>query len=161
MEENEQLKADTRDLQHEIEEMQDQYREEEIEEFRELQRELEQNAKNCRVLQFKLRKAERMKEQADIEKYQLQTKLNVGSFYSEGFLFSLQDALACSSDSVAVSLRSDASRVKELESELRVAKEVSVRLHNELEQSEEKRFLSIFLLESFDSAINSRTRCSI
>ncbi|RCN31861.1 hypothetical protein ANCCAN_22348 [Ancylostoma caninum] len=126
MEENELLKTEVRDLQQEIEEMQDQYREEEIEEFRELQRELEQNAKNCRVLQFKLRKAERVKEQAEAEKFQLQTRLN--------------DLLENSSDTVAVSMRSDTARVKELESELRIAKEVSVRLHNELEQTEAKRY---------------------
>ncbi|VDM22822.1 unnamed protein product [Wuchereria bancrofti] len=34
----------------------------------------------------------------------------------------------------------DAIRIKELESELRIAKEVSVRLHNELENAEEKRY---------------------
>ncbi|KHJ88019.1 hypothetical protein OESDEN_12191, partial [Oesophagostomum dentatum] len=126
MEENESLKNEVRDLQQEIEEMQDQYREEEIEEFRELQRELEQNAKNCRVLQFKLRKAERMKEQTEAEKTQLQTRLN--------------DLLENSGDASAAPTRSDSVRVKELESELRIAKEVSVRLHNELEQTEAKRY---------------------
>ncbi|VDL76921.1 unnamed protein product [Nippostrongylus brasiliensis] len=126
MEENETLKAEVRELQREIEEMQDQYREEEIEEFRELQRELEQNAKNCRVLQFKLRKAERLKEQTDAEKLQLQTRLN--------------DLLGSSPEENAISTRSDSVRIKELESELRIAKEVSVRLHTELEQTEEKRY---------------------
>ncbi|KAK6760830.1 hypothetical protein RB195_022046 [Necator americanus] len=126
MEENEVLKTEVRDLQQEIEEMQDQYREEEIEEFRELQRELEQNAKNCRVLQFKLRKAERMKEQTEAEKVQLQARLN--------------DFLGSSSETVAVSVRSDSVRVKELETELRIAKEVSVKLHSELEQTEAKRY---------------------
>ncbi|PIO70858.1 hypothetical protein TELCIR_07267, partial [Teladorsagia circumcincta] len=126
MEENESLKAEVRELQREIEEMQDQYREEEIEEFRELQRELEQNAKNCRVLQFKLRKAERLKEQTDTEKLQLQNRLN--------------DLLGSSTEESAPSTRSDGARVRELESELRIAKEVSVRLHEELEQAEEKRY---------------------
>lgn len=42
MDDNEQLKRDMRDLQTEIDESQDQYREEEIDEFRDLQRELEQ-----------------------------------------------------------------------------------------------------------------------
>lgn len=41
---------------------------EEIEEFRELQRELDLNAKNCRILQFKLRKSERQKEQLQAER---------------------------------------------------------------------------------------------
>ncbi|KJH48392.1 hypothetical protein DICVIV_05507 [Dictyocaulus viviparus] len=126
MEENENLKTEVRDLQQEIEEMQDQYREEEIEEFRELQRELEQNAKNCRILQFKLRKAERIKEQTDAEKLQLQSRIN--------------DLIGSSSEVDTESVRSDSIRVKELESELRIAKEVSVRLHTELEQSEEKRY---------------------
>uniref|UniRef100_A0AC34EZW9 Uncharacterized protein n=1 Tax=Panagrolaimus sp. ES5 TaxID=591445 RepID=A0AC34EZW9_9BILA len=118
--ENENLKSDIRDLQQEIEEMQDQYREEEIEEFRELQRELEQNAKNCRVLQFKLRKAERQRDSAETERDHVQLKLKE---FSKG------------GDPSAL----DYTRQKELESELRIAKEVSVRLHNELEAAEEKR----------------------
>jgi hypothetical protein len=35
---------------------------------------------------------------------------------------------------------SDSLRARELKSELRIAKEVSVRLHNELEQTEDKRY---------------------
>ncbi|CAD6189094.1 unnamed protein product [Caenorhabditis auriculariae] len=124
IEENEQLKAEVKDLQHEIEEMQDQYREEEIEEFRELQRELEQNAKSCRVLQFKLRKTERQKEQVEAEKAHLQMKLEESNTSTPGG---------------TPGFRSETARVKELESEIRIAKEVSVRLHNELEQTEEKR----------------------
>ncbi|CAI5456437.1 unnamed protein product [Caenorhabditis angaria] len=125
MEENEQLKAEVKDLQQEIEEMQDQYREEEIEEFRELQRELELNAKNCRVLQFKLRKTERQKDQAEAEKSHSERKL--------------EEFLNGCPETVATAIKSDSARVKELESEIRIAKEVSVRLHNELEQTEEKR----------------------
>ncbi|ULT83724.1 hypothetical protein L3Y34_012764 [Caenorhabditis briggsae] len=125
MEENEQLKAEVKDLQQEIEEMQDQYREEEIEEFRELQRELELNAKNCRVLQFKLRKTERCREQAEAEKMHSEKKL-------DEYMNSCPEA-------VAASIKSDSAKVKDLEYEIRVAKEVSVRLHNELEQTEEKR----------------------
>lgn len=56
---NEQLRQEVRDLQLEMAEMHDQFREEEAIEFRELQKELEGTAKNCRILQFKLRKAER------------------------------------------------------------------------------------------------------
>ncbi|VDN40195.1 unnamed protein product [Gongylonema pulchrum] len=109
--------------------MQDQYREEEIEEFRELQRELEQNAKNCRILQFKLRKSERSREQLDAEKQHLEAKV--------------QDLLGASSANAEMPIngkQSDAMRIRELESELRIAKEVSVRLHNELENAEEKRY---------------------
>ncbi|CAJ0583971.1 unnamed protein product, partial [Mesorhabditis spiculigera] len=123
MEENEQLKAEVRDLQNEIEEMQDQYREEEIEEFRELQRELEQNAKNCRVLQFKLRKSERQKDVAETERGQFESKLK-----------------AYSTEGDYGKTPSENARIRELESDLRIAKEVSVRLHTELEQSEDKRY---------------------
>uniref|UniRef100_A0A0N5AHY6 JAKMIP_CC3 domain-containing protein n=1 Tax=Syphacia muris TaxID=451379 RepID=A0A0N5AHY6_9BILA len=145
VEENEVLKADIKDLQQEIEEMQvssscvrlhnylsqDQYREEEIDEFRELQRELEQNAKNCRILQFKLRKSERLKDQLETEKQHLEAKV--------------KDLLQASSqklsdDGESGLKPSDSIRIKELESELRIAKEVSVRLHNELENAEERRY---------------------
>uniref|UniRef100_A0A158Q899 Protein SOGA2 n=1 Tax=Elaeophora elaphi TaxID=1147741 RepID=A0A158Q899_9BILA len=127
MEENEALKADIKDLQQEIEEMQDQYREEEIEEFRELQRELEQNAKNCRILQFKLRKSERTREELDVEKQHLEAKV--------------KDLLEASTGGLqGTGKQFDTIRIRELESELRIAKEVSVRLHNELETAEEKRY---------------------
>ncbi|CAD5229162.1 unnamed protein product [Bursaphelenchus okinawaensis] len=139
MVENEQLKNEVRDLQQEVEEMQDQYREEEIEEFRELQRELEQNAKNCRVLQFKLKKAERAKEQYKTENEVLTMKMreqgrsgNVGD--NDG---NESDENSITSDST---VHSQSVKVRELESELRIAKEVSFRLHKELETAEEKRY---------------------
>uniref|UniRef100_A0A915B9I7 Uncharacterized protein n=1 Tax=Parascaris univalens TaxID=6257 RepID=A0A915B9I7_PARUN len=131
MEENEALKADVKDLQQEIEEMQDQYREEEIEEFRELQRELEQNAKNCRILQFKLRKSERVRDQLETEKQHLEAKVRDLLQASAG-KHSPTPGGSCK--------QTDPVRIKELESELRIAKEVSVRLHNELEAAEEKRY---------------------
>ncbi|KAM3729149.1 Microtubule cross-linking factor [Dirofilaria immitis] len=129
MEENESLKADIKDLQQEIEEMQDQYREEEIEEFRELQRELEQNAKNCRILQFKFRKSERMREELEVEKQHLEAKVK-----------DLLEASSATSGLQTAGKHLDMIRIRELESELRIAKEVSVRLHNELETAEEKRY---------------------
>ncbi|GMR32066.1 hypothetical protein PMAYCL1PPCAC_02261, partial [Pristionchus mayeri] len=127
MEENESLKAEVKDLQTEIEEMQDQYREEEIDEFRELQRELEQHAKNSRVLQFKLRKSERAREQGETEINHLRQKI--------------EDAKLAVVNANGHAMRGDENaRIKELESELKIAKEVSVRLHGELEQTEEKRY---------------------
>lgn len=59
MDETEDYKKEIRALEEEIEEMQDNFREEQADEYRDLKRELEQTAKNCRVLQFKLKKAER------------------------------------------------------------------------------------------------------
>merc|ERR1711913_229557 len=55
MDENEDYKREIRMLEDEIEEMQDNFREEQADEYRDLKRELEQTAKNCRVLQFKLK----------------------------------------------------------------------------------------------------------
>ncbi len=124
MEENETLKKEQQELQREIEELQDQYREEEIEEFRDLQRELEQTAKNCRILQFKLRKSERIRDQTEADRQHLEEKIG--------------DMTATTSGTQLPDL-GDTRRARELESELRIAKEVSVRLHNELEALEEKR----------------------
>uniref|UniRef100_A0A0K0ERB7 Girdin n=1 Tax=Strongyloides stercoralis TaxID=6248 RepID=A0A0K0ERB7_STRER len=129
MQENEALKGEVRELQQEIEEMQDQYREEEIEEFRELQKELETNAKNCRVLQFKLRKTERLKDQLQVEKENYEMKLKE--------LLSSKGINGIESN---VNLKVDQFKLKELESELRIAKEVSVRLHTDLETAEQKRY---------------------
>ena len=62
-EENMELREQLGDLRREMDEMYDTFRENELDEFRELQRELDLTAKNCRVLQFKLRKAERRADQ--------------------------------------------------------------------------------------------------
>ncbi|XP_019628407.1 PREDICTED: protein SOGA3-like [Branchiostoma belcheri] len=101
-EENARLKAEIKELKLELEEMQDSFREEEFEQFRQLQRELEQTSRNCRILQLRLRKAEKRNEQVEAD-------------------------------------RGNYSRVREIEQDLKVAKDVSVRLHHELEQVEEKR----------------------
>jgi chromosome segregation ATPase len=53
-----------------------QIREDSAEEYRDLKRELEQTAKNCRILQFQLKKVERQKEQADIDKIELERSLS-------------------------------------------------------------------------------------
>lgn len=42
-----------------------------MDEYRDLKKDLEQTAKNCRIIQFKLRKAERRIEQLETEKHQL------------------------------------------------------------------------------------------
>lgn len=75
MEENEQLKQEINELKAEMEEMYDSFRDQEAEEFRELQKELEYTAKNCRVLQFKLRKMERKVEQVEHDKTQYEDRL--------------------------------------------------------------------------------------
>lgn len=49
-------------------------REDQADEYRDLKKDLEQTAKNCRILQFKLRKAERRMEQLETEKHELETQ---------------------------------------------------------------------------------------
>ncbi|MGH0161721.1 UNVERIFIED_CONTAM: hypothetical protein FKN15_041545 [Acipenser sinensis] len=86
-----------------MEEMRDSYLEEDVYQLQELRRELDRANKNCRILQYRLRKAE-------------QKSLKVA-----------QTGLV------------DGELVRSLEQDLKVAKDVSVRLHHELESVEEKR----------------------
>ncbi|CAH8634671.1 hypothetical protein MS3_00000776 [Schistosoma haematobium] len=119
MEENEQLKEDVEEMHREIEEMHDHFQEEDRDAVRELQRDLEAANKACRILQFKLRKAERRFEQCEAERANLEERLArlESELYSEA----------------------DVAHIHNLEEELRVAKEVGVRLNNELDLLDEKR----------------------
>ncbi|XP_059351454.1 trichohyalin-like isoform X3 [Daphnia carinata] len=72
MEENEELKKDMRQMVDEMDELQDNFREDQADEYRDLKKDLEQTAKNCRILQFKLRKAERRMEQMETDKHELE-----------------------------------------------------------------------------------------
>ncbi|XP_056149758.1 microtubule cross-linking factor 1 [Lampris incognitus] len=86
-----------------MEEVRDSYLEEEVYQLQELRRELDRSNKNCRILQYRLRKAE-------------------------------QKSLR-----VAQTGHVDGELLRNLEQDLKVAKDVSVRLHNELESVEDKR----------------------
>ncbi|XP_016142400.1 microtubule cross-linking factor 1-like isoform X5 [Sinocyclocheilus grahami] len=86
-----------------MEEIRDSYLEEEVYQLQELRRELDRSNKNCRILQYRLRKAE-------------------------------QKSLR-----VAQTGHVDGELLRGLEQDLKVAKDVSVRLHNELETVEDKR----------------------
>ncbi|KAJ8407005.1 hypothetical protein AAFF_G00292810, partial [Aldrovandia affinis] len=86
-----------------MEEVRDSYLEEEVYQVQELRRELDRANKNCRILQYRLRKSE-------------QRSLRV-----------------------AQTGRVDGELLRNLEQDLKVAKDVSVRLHNELESVEDKR----------------------
>ncbi|XP_066479666.1 microtubule cross-linking factor 1 isoform X1 [Tiliqua scincoides] len=86
-----------------MEEMRDSYLEEDVYQLQEIRRELDRANKNCRILQYRLRKAE-------------------------------QKSLK-----VAQTGQVDGELVRSLEQDLKVAKDVSVRLHHELENVEEKR----------------------
>ncbi|XP_018079128.1 microtubule cross-linking factor 1 isoform X2 [Xenopus laevis] len=101
--ENDYLKDELDELRAEMEEMRDSYLEEDVYQLQELRRELDQANKNCRILQYRLRKAE-------------------------------QKSLK-----VAQTGQVDGELIRSLEQDLKVAKDVSVRLHHELESVEEKR----------------------
>jgi hypothetical protein len=72
--ENDTLHEELMDIRHEMEELQDQFRLDDADEFRQLQAELEIAAKNCRILQFKLRKLERRNDSLESEKILFQGK---------------------------------------------------------------------------------------
>uniref|UniRef100_A0A3P9K781 Microtubule crosslinking factor 1 n=1 Tax=Oryzias latipes TaxID=8090 RepID=A0A3P9K781_ORYLA len=101
--ENDYLKDEVEELRAEMEEVRDCYLEEEVYQLQELRRELDRSNKNCRILQYRLRKAE-------------------------------QKSLR-----VAQTGQVDGDLLRGLEQDLKVAKDVSVRLHNELEIVEDKR----------------------
>ncbi|XP_068457571.1 microtubule cross-linking factor 1 isoform X2 [Clinocottus analis] len=100
--ENDYLKDEVDELRAEMEEVRDSYLEEEVYQLQELRRDLDRSNKNCRILQYRLRKAE-------------QKSLRAQSGHVDGEL------------------------LRNLEQDLKVAKDVSVRLHNELESVEDKR----------------------
>ncbi|XP_069587163.1 microtubule cross-linking factor 1 isoform X2 [Ranitomeya imitator] len=101
--ENDYLKDELDELRAEMEEMRDSYLEEDVYQLQELRRELDRANKNCRILQYRLRKAE-------------------------------QKSLK-----VAQTGQVDGEFIRSLEQDLKVAKDVSVRLHHELENVEVKR----------------------
>uniref|UniRef100_A0A9J7YWW5 Microtubule crosslinking factor 1 n=1 Tax=Cyprinus carpio carpio TaxID=630221 RepID=A0A9J7YWW5_CYPCA len=101
--ENDYLKDEVDELRAEMEEIRDSYLEEEVYQLQELRRELDRSNRNCRILQYRLRKTE-------------------------------QKSLR-----VAQTGHVDGELLRGLEQDLKVAKDVSVRLHNELETVEDKR----------------------
>ncbi|XP_028832257.1 microtubule cross-linking factor 1 isoform X2 [Denticeps clupeoides] len=101
--ENDYLKDELDELRAEMEEVRDSYLEEEMYQLQELRRDLDRSNKNCRILQYRLRKAEQRGLRA------------------------------------AQTGHVDGELLRGLEQDLKVAKDVSVRLHNELESVEDKR----------------------
>jgi len=81
------------------------YREDQADEYTSLKKELEQTNKNCRILSFKLRKAERKTEQLEAEKLEIERKFKEAAGGQTGL--------------------EKMERIKKLEQELAVANEVS------------------------------------
>ncbi|XP_028984992.1 protein SOGA3-like isoform X4 [Betta splendens] len=101
--ENDDLKTEIEEMRAEMDEMRDTFYEEDACQLQDMRRELERANKNCRILQYRLKKAERKRLR-----------------FSE-------------------SGQVDGELLRSLEQDLKVAKDVSVRLHHELENVEEKR----------------------
>ncbi|XP_063816204.1 microtubule cross-linking factor 2 isoform X2 [Pseudophryne corroboree] len=101
--ENDYLKDEIEELRSEMLEMRDVYMEEDVYQLHELRQQLEQVHKTCRILQYRLKKAER-----------------------RGLRVSQTGHV-------------DSEFISTLEQDVKVAKDVSVRLHNELEAVEKKR----------------------
>ncbi|XP_011863436.1 PREDICTED: GRIP and coiled-coil domain-containing protein 2 isoform X2 [Vollenhovia emeryi] len=74
MDENEDMKKEIRQLEEEMYELQDNFRDEQADEYTRLRKSLEQSNKNCRILSFKLRKVERKTEELENERSALEKK---------------------------------------------------------------------------------------
>ncbi|CAL8277239.1 unnamed protein product, partial [Arctogadus glacialis] len=101
--ENDYLKDEMEELRSEMLEMRDMYLEEDVYQLQELRQQLEQANKTCRILQYRLRKAERR------------------------------------SVRVAQTGQVDGELIRTLEQDVKVAKDVSIRVHGELDSVEKKR----------------------
>ncbi|CAH0389369.1 unnamed protein product [Bemisia tabaci] len=118
MDENEEMKRELREMEVEMDEMQDHFREDQADEYSSLKKELEQTAKNCRILSFKLRKTERRADQMEAEKMEAEKK------YRE--IAGEQDGM----DKVE--------KIKKLEKELSLSTEVVNRLQKDLDEANSK-----------------------
>ncbi|XP_070533348.1 uncharacterized protein [Ptychodera flava] len=114
------LQSELEEIQIEMDEVRDTFREGEIEEFREIQKQLDAAAKNCRVLQYRLRKADKRIDDLESEKKSFAEKLS-------------------SQSGAKLPNGNGSGAMNDMQQELKVAKDVSVRLHLELESMEEKR----------------------
>ena len=77
--ENNELSSNVQNLEQEMEEVQDNFREDEVDEYRHLKRDIEAASKNCRVLQFKLKKAEKSIIDLTAEKSDLEHKVKTSA----------------------------------------------------------------------------------
>lgn len=68
MDENKEIKKELKGMEDEIDEMQDNFREDQANEYTNMKKEMEMTQKNCRILSFKLKKSERKIEQLEAEK---------------------------------------------------------------------------------------------
>lgn len=76
MDENKDVKKELQNLEAEMDEMHDNFREEQANEYTTVKKELETTMKNCRILSFKFKKSERRIEQLESEKQSLASQVN-------------------------------------------------------------------------------------
>lgn len=69
--ENEEAKKEIKNMEQEMDEIQDNFREEQVDEFSHIKKDLEQTTKNCRILSFKLKKADRRIDQLEQERKEM------------------------------------------------------------------------------------------
>ncbi|KAK3928455.1 Homeobox protein cut-like 1, partial [Frankliniella fusca] len=164
MDENEDMKRELRDLEEEMEEMQDNFREDQADEYTSLKKELEQTAKNCRILSFKLRKSERKLEALENEKSEFEKKLHELTMVQADLILRvpvIAKTIGCNASGskpslldgdklttkhsflrsvlgVGEDMTEKANRIRHLEQELAVSNEVSARLQRELDDANKK-----------------------
>jgi myosin heavy subunit len=112
MDENEEMKKELKNMESEMDELQDNFREEQADDYVTKKRELDQANKNCRVLSFKLKKSEKRIEQLELEKQ------------------------AGGGNNSNIDL---VTKIKQLEDELKVSNEVARRLQSESDSNSSKK----------------------
>uniref|UniRef100_A0A8D8RVN1 SOGA coiled-coil domain-containing protein n=1 Tax=Cacopsylla melanoneura TaxID=428564 RepID=A0A8D8RVN1_9HEMI len=117
MDENEEMKKELRYMEEEMDEMQDHFREDQADEYSSLKKELEQTAKNCRILSFKLRKSERRSEQLEAEKLEAEKKCREVCGGVEGI--------------------NKMEKIRALEKDLKLANETAEKLQKDLKEANE------------------------
>lgn len=70
-EENDDVKREIKNMEQEMDEIQDNFREEQVDEFSHIKKDLDQTTKNCRILSFKLKKADRRIDQLEQERKEM------------------------------------------------------------------------------------------
>lgn len=69
--ENDDFKKEIKNMEQEMDEIQDNFREEQVDEFSHIKKDLDQTTKNCRILSFKLKKADRRIDQLELERKEM------------------------------------------------------------------------------------------
>ncbi|XP_073824644.1 LOW QUALITY PROTEIN: uncharacterized protein [Musca autumnalis] len=105
MEENQEAKKEIMNLQAEMDELQDTFREDDIKAKTNLQKDLEKTTKNCRILSFKLKKCERKIETLELERQ------NSGNTELQARIKQLEDELRFSRE-LSKKLQSEAEELR-------------------------------------------------